>query len=661
MDSEKTIYPQKGFPERVSLWFEKNCFITYAIAISAIIWPLMSLCYGDWLIRIESKSLFLYDTIFLQETILQPTGVLNYLSLFFTQFLHLPWLGSLLFCLLLILAAFLTRQVFDIDNKDTYLAFMPSVLIAILNVCTGYALYIIKTPGFFFSPVIGYTITIFAILCIKRVKSPVLSIPLIITWTILGYIAFGVYALASAVAIAIVEQRRESARSSKIAFAVFSFTFVFIAPLLTSFISTRYNGFVSALLAGFPVLTHEHSFKLYRIVAVLLIALPALLSFYYRSVKQLTKKGNPYILLTVLIIYCVSIYLCWFKDINFHAEQKMSNAIDNLNWEVVCKTHKEISEKRSNSDSKMYNKLTSLTDNATSAEETSEIIEKHKDKFYEPSRMMVLLKNLALVKTGKESDTAFSYKDGGRVQKFRSTIPLIMQCGKQLYLHYGLPNFAYRWCIEEAVEYGWNSETLKYAAKSCILTGDYKLATKFITRLEKTLFHKEWAKEMSQYVNNPSLIEDSAEMQNIKSLMCYDSELSNDKSLIETYLLNHFTKNRGTHATPYFDRVAMLWAMQTQDIPTFWICFNNYLTTNNPTEMPRHYQEAAILYGNLEKSVDVSKMPFDKSVITTYENFNKYVQQNRVSNMELARYPFYQRFGKTFYYFYYFVRNLNTY
>ena len=77
--------------------------------------------------------------------------------------------------------------------------------------------------------------------------------------------------------------------------------------------------------------------------------------------------------------------------------------------------------------------------------------------------------------------------------------------------------------------------------------------------------------------------------------------------------------------------------------------------------MPRHYQEATLLYGNLEKNVDISKMPFDKSVVTTFNNFNRYTQQNRVSNLDLASYSFAQNFGNTFYYYYYFIRNLNTY
>ena len=77
--------------------------------------------------------------------------------------------------------------------------------------------------------------------------------------------------------------------------------------------------------------------------------------------------------------------------------------------------------------------------------------------------------------------------------------------------------------------------------------------------------------------------------------------------------------------------------------------------------MPRYYQEAALLYGNLEKSVNISNMPFDKAVLTSYENFNRFSSGHAVRSIEISRFPYSERFGNTFYFYYYFIRNLNTY
>jgi len=43
--------------------------------------------------------------------------------------------------------------------------------------------------------------------------------------------------------------------------------------------------------------------------------------------------------------------------------------------------------------------------------------------------------------------------------------------------------------------------------------------------------------------------------------------------------------------------------------------------------MPRHYQEAAYLYGHLENKVDISHMPFDQEVKDSYQRFMEFTQQ----------------------------------
>ena len=53
-----------------------------------------------------------------------------------------------------------------------------------------------------------------------------------------------------------------------------------------------------------------------------------------------------------------------------------------------------------------------------------------------------------------------------------------------------------------------------------------------------------------------------------------------------------------------------------------------YATLKKDGVMPRHFQEAAYLYGNLEKNVDISNMPFDPAVVESYKAFMTAVQKN---------------------------------
>ena len=97
-----------------------------------------------------------------------------------------------------------------------------------------------------------------------------------------------------------------------------------------------------------------------------------------------------------------------------------------------------------------------------------------------------------------------------------------------------------------------------------------------------------------------------------------------------------------------------------KDISLFWPRFMKYATLHTQEHMPRHYQEAAYLYGHLENNVDISKMPFDQEVRDSYERFMKFNEQCGPMSEEQKAIAFFPQFGNTFYYFYFLVRNQKT-
>ncbi len=102
-------------------------------------------------------------------------------------------------------------------------------------------------------------------------------------------------------------------------------------------------------------------------------------------------------------------------------------------------------------------------------------------------------------------------------------------------------------------------------------------------------------------------------------------------------------------------------ALWTKDIQTFWPRFFKYATSHPKAHMPKHFQEAAYLYGHLEKGVDISGMPFDKDVVQTYNDFMDLAQKCAGMTEEQMREVFYPRFGHTFYYEYFLIRNQRLY
>lgn len=261
---------------------------------------------------------------------------------------------------------------------------------------------------------------------------------------------------------------------------------------------------------------------------------------------------------------------------------------------------------------------------------------------------------------GKEADEMFTYRDGDRKQKSRYHIPMAFQAGKQIYFYYGMINYSHRWCIEETVEYGWNYAALQYDAMSAMIMEEWDLAEKYISLLEKTLYYKKWAAEQRKMLGDREKMAAAEPYSKVLPLLCYDSRLSNDEVMIEPFLMTHFISDRTLNATPEFDRATMMWALRTQDIGLFWASFLNYLETNKPTKIPRHYQEAAVMYSALAEDTALSSLPFDKQISIGYEQFMNYTKTNPVRDLEESAYQYSKRFGKTFWFYYFFIRGQKT-
>ena len=138
-----------------------------------------------------------------------------------------------------------------------------------------------------------------------------------------------------------------------------------------------------------------------------------------------------------------------------------------------------------------------------------------------------------------------------------------------------------------------------------------------------------------------------------------DDMLSSDNGLVEKFLMTQFIYNESTDSV--YREQALISALWMKDIQMFWPRFFNYAKSHPGVRMPTHYQEAAYLYGHLEHQVDISKMPFDKRVKESYDEFMALAKQYHGMSEEQMRPLFYPRFGNTFYYEYFLVRNQKLY
>ena len=592
------------------------------LSFAAIVWGLLNLFEYEFLFRVQELSLWLPTQVYFDERMLVPGGMMSYIACFFTQFLYYPMLGSLIYVALLLVVQWLTMKVFDIPARHALLALIPGALIVCCSMEIGYWIFQIKTQGYFFSMLVGFLFTL-AALRLYQVSKGWLKYIAVIGIAAVGYPFFGFYALLALLSVALWALNKGT--ESKGSIVLLCVVAIIATPILYYGVYEQ-TRLADVFTVGMPAFEFSKRDLFTWIPYILLYLFPGVMSFVPLRRREVSR--NSFVAemcgLAALILVLGAVF--WYRDPNFRAEIKMNHAMERLEWRKAL-----------------------------------DIAKKQKQT---PTRLIVLNKNLALLKLGKAGDEMFHYLDGGVAPDSPLQIRLMQVGGKMLYYHYARMNFCYRWCLEDAVEYGWKVDYLKYMVRTSLISGEPDLAQKYINTLKKTLFYRGWAERYEKMIEDPSLMAKDREMASILPLYQYEDQLDGDNSLVEIYLLNYFAHTYNEHTTPMFDEAALMCALTLKDIPTFWNCFFRYANSHKADRMPTHYQEAALLYGNLEKNVDISKMPFDKAVKMRFQDFMRFAQKHAVENVERdpeAKKLFYDRYGNTFWYFYFFIRDVKSY
>ena len=316
-----------------------------------------------------------------------------------------------------------------------------------------------------------------------------------------------------------------------------------------------------------------------------------------------------------------SIYRFWYKDHNFHKEFRMQQCMENLDWEGVL--NEEVGDDE------------------------------------EPNRAIVMMRNLALFRLGRQGDEMYRYQDGSKPCDSPVPIRMMQVVGYSMYYNYGLANYCHRWCLEQGVEFGFRAEYLKYLMRCALVSGDDQEAKKYASLLKHTRYHKAWAEKYERFIGHPNQMKDNAEFSPICRLMTSSDFVGTDQMMAEKFIMERFQKSHSDDKL--YQEMSLIATLWQKDIEMFWPRFFEYANSHQGERMPTHYQEAAYLYGSLEKGVDISKMPFDDQVKRDYESFMDLANNATSESEDVMRPIFYERFGHTFYYNYFFVHDLFLY
>lgn len=576
-----------------------------------------------FLFRVQELNLFLYTPLFFKQQMVVSGGFLTWIGTYFTQFFYHPWLGVTLLCAWWALLMWLTKKAFNIPARWIVVVLIPVALLLLTNIDLGYWIFYLKLRGHFFVATIGSTIAI-ALVWLYRSLPKRFRLVFIILSTAIFYPLIGFYALMAALLMGIMAWRLEDYKvSRRLLESVVAALAILAIPLFYYRFVYYQTNIVNIYRTAIPLYRiDEHHYQYYIPFVLLVIVFALMAAFYKKKREQGVKKPFFWLLAQVVLLAGIGfgVWHFWYKDGNFHKELNMVHCIENLDWEGVLTIARDCDD---------------------------------------PTRSLWMMKNLALFRLGRQGDEMYHYKNSDKECNAPFKVRMTQTGAKILYLHYGQLNFCYRWCLEDGVEYGWRVDYYRYMLKCALLNGEYEVAQKYIDILKKTKYYADWAQHYEAYIKDPSLIKKDKEFGPILHMLSPNDRLTSDNTLIELYLLNYFSNDDSDD--PIYQEQTLLAALQVKDIQMFWPRFFHYANLHKGQRMPIHYQEAAYLYGKLENEIDTSHMPFDKEVVSTYDDFMAAAQQYSNMTEEQMKPLMYDRFGNTFYFEYFFTRGQKSY
>lgn len=604
---------------------QKHLTIIIWLTALALTGGAMLLFESDQLWKVQERNLFLNTPLYLKEQLVVPGGLLTWAGTWFTQLLYYPLLGVTLLCAWWLLLMSITKRAFNIPDRWAILTLVPVVILLVTNMDMGYWIYILKLRGHFFVTTIGTTIVAALLWGYRRLPAnDALRAAYICITCALGYPLMGIYGLAAALLMGIWSWRLSSRTGALIASAT-AIVSVAAVPLICYRLIYYQTNLANVLWAELPLFYTKEEYHAYYIPYYLLALCFVILAITYRKERQYRPMKKPLYLacqaLTAILL-AGGAYTGWMKDENFHRELAMQHRIARQDWDGVL-------------------------------EEAA----KQQD---EPTRAIVMMRNLALSRIGRQGDAMCLYKNGSKAYAGPTGMSLMIVAGPMLYYQYGMLNYCHRLCTEMGVEFGFRTGDYQLLANCALLDGDKPLARKYLHTLKKTWFYSDWARQTETLLDHPEQIAKDREREPITHMLHYDNSLGGDKGYTERMIMTQLARSTNSE-DPIFMEQALLATLWTRNISQFWYHFKKYITLHPRGPIPRYYQEAAYLYGRLEERPEVEQMPFDAGIKDTYERFMTAALHYNNQEVEVVRQGLYPFFGETYYYDYYTMSKLPEY
>ena len=266
------------------------------------------------------------------------------------------------------------------------------------------------------------------------------------------------------------------------------------------------------------------------------------------------------------------------------------------------------------------------------------------------NKLTVFLGNIALCETGKLCDQMFNYRQSADGQTLFLKWEMrdeVLRRGGYFYYTTGMINEAQRWAYENMVIDGLTPEGLKMLAKTEIINGNYKVASKYVAILKNTLSYRKEAKKYEKMLFDDQAVEADPELgkkRMEKVRHDFFSVTGDPYENIEQVLSADSLNRKAFEYKLAFHLVKKDYKGIVGELPK--------LKRYGFTKIPVHLEEASVIVTRLRSGVLPAGINLEISENTS-SRFEQYLQivRNFGNNPKTAE-PFLRKsFGNTFWYY----------
>jgi len=204
--------------------------------------------------------------------------------------------------------------------------------------------------------------------------------------------------------------------------------------------------------------------------------------------------------------------------------------------------------------------------------------------------------NLALQQTGQLGDRMFEFFQNGvqgLLPEFQRDFTTPVSTG-EIFLHMGMVNEAMRYFYEaqEAIPtYRKSARLTKRLAECNLINGEYEVARKYLRKLEKTLFYRQWAERTMELTKSEKAVNEHRFYGPLRKHLYKDDFLSSDRELDQMIGMMLTSNKENRMAFEYL----MAYEQLNGDINRFeqYYSLGQFLQFDH---IPRSYLETRLLY-----------------------------------------------------------------